>query len=100
MVVASLVRYDNTHRMVEDLHRKAQRGVKGDLLQVVKTALESMKSDYLCLLSDRDCILKVVGIYVDQLSKGKNEIMELNRELKYAHEALDDTHIALHEAKN
>ena len=34
MVVASLVYYDRTHTMVEDLHRKAQKGVKGDLLVV------------------------------------------------------------------
>ena len=84
--MASLVRYDNTHRMIEDLHRKAQKRVEGDLLvadlQVVKTAFESMKSDYLSLFSDSGYILKVAGIYVDQLSKGKNEIMELNRELK------------------
>ena len=97
MVVASLIRYDNTHRMVEDLYNKAQKGMEGDWLvadlQVVKTTLESMKSDYLCLLSDWDYILKVVGIYVDQLSKGNNKTMELNRELMYAHKAWDDTQL-------
>ena len=54
MVAASLVCYDNTHKMVEDLYRKAQREGKRDWLvadlQVVKTALETMKSNYLRLL--------------------------------------------------
>ena len=104
MVVASLVHYDNTHRMVKDLYRKAQKRVEGDWLvadlQVVKTTLESMKSDYLCFLSDGDYILQVVGIYVDQSSKGKNEIMKLNRELQYAHNALDDTQIAFQKVEN
>ena len=72
-VVASLVHYHSTHKMVEDLYRKAQREKKGDWpiadLQVVKTALESMKSNYLCLLSDRNYTLKVVGSYINQLDK-------------------------------
>lgn len=104
MVVASLVRYDNTHKLVEDIYRKAQREVEGDWLvadlQVVKTTLETMISNYLCLLSDRDYILKVVEIYVDQSNKGRNEIIKLNRELKYTHEAFDDTQISLQEAEN
>ena len=99
MVVASLIRYDNTHKMVDDLYRKAQREVEGDWpvtdLEVVKKVIQSMKSDYLCLLSDRDNILKVAEIHVDQLEKGRNEIMGLNRELKYTQEALEDARIAL-----
>ena len=54
MVVASLVCYDNTHKMVEDLYRKTQRELEGKWLvanlQVVKTALETLKSDYLFAL--------------------------------------------------
>ncbi len=82
MVVTSLVRYDSTHKMIQNLYRNAQKRLKGDWLVVdlliVKTTLKSMKSDYLCLLSNRDYILKVVGIHGDQLNKGRNEIMELN----------------------
>lgn len=78
--------------------------MEGDLLlvdlQIIKTALESMKLNYLCLLINRDHIVKIAGIYVDQLSKGKNEIVELRRELKDAQEALDDTQVALLEAKD
>ena len=59
-----------------------------------------MKSDYLCLLSDRDYILKVAGIHIDQSNKGRNEIMELNRDLKYTHEPLNNASISLQEAGN
>jgi hypothetical protein len=75
-IVASLVHYDNTHKLVEDIYRKEKREGKGDWpivdLQVVKIALDSMKSEYLYLLSDRDYILKVVEIHVDWLDKERN----------------------------
>lgn len=86
------------------LYWKAQKGMEGSLLvadlQEVKTALEFINSDYLCLLSDKDYILKIAGIYVDRLSKGKDEIDKFSRELKNAQEALYDTWVTLHEAKN
>ncbi len=104
MIVASLVCYDNTHKMVGDHYKKAQREVEGDWyvvdLQVVKIALETMKSDYLCFLYDRDYILKVAETYDDQWNRERNEIKELNKELKYVHKALDDTQFSLQEAKN
>ena len=53
---------------------KRQRGMEGDYfvadLQVAKTALESLKSDYLCLCLNRDYILKVAEINAKQL-RGK-----------------------------
>lgn len=104
MVVASLVHYDNTHKFVEDLYRKAQREGEEDWLvfdlQVIKTALETMKSDYLYLLSDKDNILRVAEIYADQSNREKNEIEELNRELKYTLEAVNDAQISLQEVEN
>ena len=73
LVAVYFVCYGNTQNLVEDLYRKAQREVKEDWpivdFQVVKTALKTMKSDYLYLLSDRDHILKVVEIYVDQSNR-------------------------------
>ena len=85
MVVASLVHYDSTHELVEELYRKVPREVEGDWhvadLQKVKTALKTMKSDYLFLLSNRDYILKIVEIYAEQSNRGKDEIEELNGSL-------------------
>ena len=86
MVVTSLVRYDNAHKMVKDLYIKFQKGVEIDWLvfelQVIKTTIETMKLDYLYLLSNWDNILKVAETHVDQLNKERNVIKELNRELK------------------
>ena len=53
-------------------------------LQGVKVALESLKSDYLCLLSDRNHILKVAENYAGQLREKEDEANKLNRELKNA----------------
>lgn len=61
--------------------------------------MKSLKSDYLCLLSDRDYILKVAENYVGQLREKENEVNKLNRELKDAREALDNTRVVLHETK-
>ena len=64
MVEASLVRYDSTHKVVEDLYRKTQREVDEDcgLLLICRWSKQPLnllkfKSDYLCLLSDRDYTL-------------------------------------------
>ena len=63
IVVAVLVRHDNNHRIIEDIYRKThmgirQSGIEGDSyvvdLQVVKVVFESLKSDYLSVLSDID----------------------------------------------
>ena len=45
-------------------------------------------------------ILKVFEIHVDQLKRGRNGIIELKRELKNTHEALDDAQFSLQEAEN
>ena len=104
MVVASLVQFDSTHELVEEIYRKIPREREDDWhvtdLQKAKTALEAKNSDYLYLLSDRDYILKVAEIYVDQRNKERNEIMELKRELKGNREGLDDAQVALQEAEN
>lgn len=104
MVVASLVQYDNTHKLVEELYRKIPREGEGDWhvadLQKVNTALESMKSDYLYLLTDRDYILKVAKIYAAQSSREKDEIEDLNRTLKYVGEKLSETQFSLQKAEN
>ena len=69
MVVASLVHYDRTHELVDELYRRipreAGRDWNVDVLQEVKIALETMKSDYLYLLTDRDYILKIAELHVE-----------------------------------
>ena len=60
-------------------------------LQRVKVALESLKSQYLCLISNRDYIVKVDELYVGQLRKKADEVNKLNRELKNTQEALNNT---------
>ena len=59
-----------------------------------------MSSDYLYLLSNRDYIHKIAKIYAEQSNRGKDEIEELNRELKYVREALDETQFSLQEVEN
>ena len=66
----------------------------------LKTTLESMESDYLCLLFDKDYTLKIVGSYINQLNKDRTKIKELNKELKYVREALVDTQFSLQEVEN
>ena len=104
MVVASLVHYDRTHELVDELYRRipreAGRDWNVDVLQEVKIALETMKSDYLYLLTDRDYILKIAEIHAEQANKGKVEIDELNRELKHVRMTLDETRFALQGAEN
>lgn len=109
MVVAALVCYDDTHRIIEDLYRKArveknQRSMEGDSyvadLQMVKVALESMKSEYLYLLSDRDHILKVAEVYANKLKEKEDEVNKLIKKLIDTHETFENTQIAYQEAKN
>ena len=104
MVVASLVQYDSTYELVEELYRKVPREREGDWhvadLQKVKTALETMKSDYLYLLSDKDYILKVAEIYATQSNREKDEIQDLSRTLKNVREALSETQLSLLGAEN
>ena len=69
MVMASLVHYDRTHELVDELCRRIPRETGRDWnvddLQEVKIALETMKSDYLYLLTDRDYILKIAELHVE-----------------------------------
>ena len=58
-------------------------------LQRVKVALESSKSEYLCLISDMDYSLKVAELYAGQLRKKKDEVNKLNRELENAQEGIE-----------
>ena len=103
MVVASLVHYDRTHELVDELCRRIPRETGRDWnvddLQEVKKALETMKLDYLYLLTDRDYILKIAEIYAEQSNRGKDEIDELNRELKHVREALDEARFSLQGAR-
>ena len=59
-----------------------------------------MKSDYLYLLTDKDYILKIAEIYAKQENRGKDEIDELNRELKHVRKALDEARFSLQGVEN
>ena len=67
MVMESLVQFDSTHELVEQLYRKVPKEGESDWhvaeLQKVKTTLKTITSDDLYLLSDRDYILKMAEIY-------------------------------------
>ena len=69
-------------------------------LQKVKKALETMKSDYLYLLSDRDYILKATKIYATQSNREKDEIEDLSKALKDVRKALSETQLSLLGAEN
>ena len=68
-------------------------------LQKVKTALETMKSDCLYLLFDRDYFLKLAEIYAAQPNRKKDEIEDLNRTLKYVREALSENQFSQNQIK-
>lgn len=52
------------------------------------------------LLSDRDNIFKVVGVYADALKGKQDEVNKLTMGLRDAKETLENSQIALLEAKN
>ena len=102
MVVTSLIQYDSTHELVEELYRKVLRDDDWHVtdLQKIKTTLETMKSDCLYLLFDRDYFLKLAEIYAAQPNRKKDEIEGLRRMLKNVREALSETQLSLLGAEN
>ena len=104
MVTAFLVQLDSTHELVEQIYKKVPKEGESDWhvaeLRKAKKTLETMRSDYLYLLSNRDYILKVAEIYAAQSKQEKDEIEDLNRTLKYAQEALSETQFSLQRAEN
>lgn len=59
-----------------------------------------MKLEYFYFLSNRNNLLKVAETLIDQLNKERNEIKELNRELKETQEALNNAQISFQEVEN
>lgn len=108
-IIAALVHHDSTHQVIDDLYRKAQRDKGQDGIRIgsyvadlqgVKTTFEDWKSEYLCLLLDRDYLLQVAGKYAEQLREKVDEVNKLNRELGVTQGTLEHIRIALQEARN
>ena len=85
---------------LEETQRGSVNGATSSQLLTIMEAFKRMKSDFLYLLTDRDYILKIAEIHVEQANRGKEEIDELNRELKHVHMALDEARFSLQDAEN
>ena len=90
MIVAALVCYDDTHRIIEDIYKKAhieERQEKMEIdpivvdLQRVIVPWKFLRSDYLCLISDKDCSLKVAELYAGQLREKRMRLISSIRSL-------------------
>ena len=90
-IVAALSHHDRMHGLIEN-HiwmiqlQERQKGVTAgsscDDLQQIKEGMEAMKVSYTHLLSDRDHLLNLAGIYSDALKKKEEEVDRLSHELE------------------
>ena len=108
-VIAALSHFDSSHKLVESYIWKGQLEGRHKCkeeassifdLHVLKTAMETMKNNYLNLLSDRDHLLDLGVIYSIALRRKEEEIDQLISELLKVRETLGNSRVALLIAEN
>ena len=89
-VIATLSHFDSSHKLVESYiwkvqlegrHKCKEEASSISDLHVLKTAMETMKNNYLNLLLDRDHLLDLGVIYSIALRGKEEEIDQLISEL-------------------
>ena len=107
-IVAALSHHDRMHGLIENhiwmiqLHERwkgVTTGSSCDDLQKIKEGMEEMKVSYIHLLSDRDHLFNLVGIYLDALKRKEEEDGQLSHGLEDTQNSLVCTQLALQDSK-